>query len=91
MIEICSGKKSIPFIAEGPSSQILREMKTVWELSIAIKKAIGTDCHNPECVNRQKRDGPPVSRAPIEISSQKLPVRSRKLYLMRVLLDTRKQ
>ncbi|RLU26596.1 hypothetical protein DMN91_000392 [Ooceraea biroi] len=66
MMEICSGKKSVPFIAEGSNSGILREIKTIWELPIAIRKAIETNCHDPECINRQKRDAPIISRVPME-------------------------
>lgn len=76
MIQICSGdEKSISFVARGPSNQILRDAKTIWELSIAIREAIASDCQDLECANRQRRDVPIIS--PIDIFPQELPARKR--------------
>lgn len=79
IMEVCSGKESVPFMAEGLNSQVLREMKTIGDLPAAIRKAIGTECRDSGCTNRmQKRsDVLIVSRVPTEISSQGLPVRRR--------------
>lgn len=73
MMQICvRNKNSIPFIAQGPNNQILREARAISELSIAIKKAVTSDCPGLECVNRSRRDTSIISSMPIEIFSQEL-------------------
>ncbi|XP_025269754.1 uncharacterized protein LOC105249694 [Camponotus floridanus] len=74
MTQICAGNKTfVPFVAQGSNNEILREVTTIEELLITIKKMIMNNCHEPECANQQKRDIPIVSHLPIEIFSQKLP------------------
>ncbi|XP_011700382.1 PREDICTED: uncharacterized protein LOC105457427 [Wasmannia auropunctata] len=77
--QICVGdQRSVPFAAQGPSFQIIREAKVIDDLPIAIKKAIiASDCRDTGC-NRQKRDVLIVSRVPTDgISSQEMPSRNR--------------
>ncbi|XP_029666417.1 uncharacterized protein LOC115237484 [Formica exsecta] len=78
MMQICAGnKKSVPFVAQGPNNEILREVVTIEELPIIIKKAIASNFHGAGCTNRKRRDIPIVSHLPIEIFSQELPARKR--------------
>ncbi|CAL1683286.1 unnamed protein product [Lasius platythorax] len=75
--QICAGdEESVPFVAQGPNREIFREVVTIGQLPIGIRKAIAGKCRDSECINRQKRDIPIVSHLPIEIFSQ-LPARKR--------------
>lgn len=78
--QICVGNQtSIPFVAQGPNYEILREARVIDELPNAIKKAIITnDCHDTGCMNQQRRAVPIVPHVPIgKISSQEMSMRKR--------------
>nr|XP_012224556.1 PREDICTED: uncharacterized protein LOC105673479 [Linepithema humile] len=78
MMQICTRNKNpIPFIAQGPNNQMLREARAISELSIAIRKAVVSNCRGSECINRPRRDTSIISSMPIEIFSQKLSAQKR--------------
>lgn len=69
IIPLSADKKSVPYIAQGPGNQTLREAKTISELPIAIRKAIASDCLDG--ANRQRRNVPSLYPS-IGIFSQEL-------------------
>jgi len=78
MMRVCTRNKNpIPFIAQGPNTQILREARTISELLYAIKKAILSDWRDSEYTNRSKRDISIISSMPIDIVLPKLSVQKR--------------
>ncbi|XP_050459014.1 uncharacterized protein LOC126855426 [Cataglyphis hispanica] len=78
MMQICAGNKtSVPLLVQGPNNEILREVVTIEELPMMIKKAITSNYHGSGYTDKKKRNIPIVSHLPIEIFSRELLMRKR--------------